>query len=416
MRSEGVGSGSNWRTARTIMTPRESEVRAETAPSIPERVQALLSDISVYGEETERERRIAAPLVAKMLEAGLFRMLLPRPFNGLETDPLTFIGAIEEIAKADASTAWSLCQTAVCAMIAAYLPADAAMEIFGRDPKAVLAWGAGPAGRAVASEGGYRVTGNFAFASGGRHATWMGAHTPVYELDGTQRRTQAGAPVIRTVLFPASSAPMTDIWHVMGLRGTGSDAYAVSDLFVPEAYAVGRDDPAYRRYPGALYVLPTNSLYSCGFASLALGVARALLDAFTALAMEKTPRGYKHALRLSAVTQTEVAEAEARLRAARMYLRGTLGEIWESVQRTSALTLEERMAIRLSASQTLKEAVAVGDFAYYAAGATAIFESHPFERRFRDLHAVSQQLQARRSHFETVGKFLLDVEVDPAWL
>ena len=397
--------------------PRENgtATRAEIAPGVPERVRALLPDITVHAAETERERRIAAPLLAKMLEAGLFRMLLPQPFKGLETDPLTFIGAIEEIAKADASTAWSLCQTAVCGVAAAYLSPEMAMEIFG-DPKALLAWGAGPAGRAVASEGGYRVTGNFAFASGGRHATWLGAHVPVFELDGTSRRTPSGAPVVRTVLFPATAAIMTDIWHVMGLRGTGSDAYAVNDLFVPETHAFGRDDPAFRRYAGALYLLPTSALYASGFASLALGVARALLDAFVALAMEKTPRGYKHALRDSAVTQTEIAEAEARLRAARMYLRGTLGEVWESIQRTKTLTIEQRIAIRLAASQALKKAVAVGDYAYHAAGATAIFEHHPFERRFRDLHAVSQQLQARRSHFETVGKYLLDVEFDAAFL
>src|SRR5690242_7376875 len=120
--------------------PRENGAAvAETAPSIAERVQALLPDIAAHAKDTERERRIAAPLVTKMLEAGLFRMLLPRPFNGLETDPLTFTAAIEAIAKADASTAWSLCQTSVCAMIAAYVSADAAMEMFGRDPKAVLA-------------------------------------------------------------------------------------------------------------------------------------------------------------------------------------------------------------------------------------------------------------------------------------
>src|SRR5260370_39723436 len=164
------------------MTPREDGTaqRAETAPSIPERVQALFPQIAAYAEETERERRIAAPLVGSMLEAGLFRMLLPRPFNGFETDPLTFIGVIEEIARADASTAWSLCQTAVCAVIAAYLAPETAMEIFCRDPKAVLAWGAGPAGRSVASEGGYRVTGNFAFASGGRHPTLLGGHPPIH--------------------------------------------------------------------------------------------------------------------------------------------------------------------------------------------------------------------------------------------
>src|SRR5256886_12344132 len=156
--------------------PRECETSTDprAAPGIPERVQALLPQIAAYAEETERERRIAAPLVAKMLEAGLFRMLLPRPFNGLETDPLTFISAIEAIATADASTAWSLCQTAVCAMIAAYLPADAAMEIFGRDPNAVLAWGAGPAGRPGASQGGDPATRQFAFFSGRPDASLPG--------------------------------------------------------------------------------------------------------------------------------------------------------------------------------------------------------------------------------------------------
>jgi alkylation response protein AidB-like acyl-CoA dehydrogenase len=415
VRCEGDGSGfSQW--VASVMTPRESEAHAGPSLGIPERVQALLPKIAAFADETERERRIAAPLVAAMLEAGLFRMLLPRPFNGLETDPLTFIGAIEEIAKADASTAWSLCQTAVCAMVAAFLPPESAMEIFGRDPKAVLAWGPGPNGRAVATQGGYRVTGNFAFASGGRHATWLGAHVPVFEADGSQRKIPAGAPVVRTMLFSASAAPMTDIWHVVGLRGTGSDAYAVSDLFVPETHTLGRDDPADRRYSGPLYTLPTNSLYSCGFASLALGVARALLDAFVALATEKTPRGYKHTLRNNAVTQTEVGEAEATLRAARTYLRGTLGEVWRSVERTNELSISERMAMRLAASYAIRQATEVADMAYHAAGATAIFESHPFERRFRDIHAIAQQLQGRRSHFETVGKYLLDLDYDTAFL
>jgi indole-3-acetate monooxygenase len=398
--------------------PRESEAVGHAEPSlgIAERVQRLLPEIAAHADETERGRRIAAPLVASMLEAGLFRMLLPRPFNGFETDPLTFTAAIEEIAKADASTAWSLCQTAVCAMVAAYLPPETAAEIFGRDPKAVLAWGPGPNGRAVAVNGGYRVTGNFAFASGGRHATWLGAHVPVFDPDGSQRVTSTGAPFVRTVLFPASAAPMTDIWHVVGLRGTGSDAYAVKDLFVPETHTLGRDDPADRRYAGVLYTLPTNCFYSCGFASLALGVARAMLDAFIALTKEKTPRGFKHTMRNSAVTQTEVAEAEARLRAARLYLRGTLGEVWESVQRTNTLSMAERMAIRLAATHTIQEAVAVADTAYHAVGATAIFQSNPFERRFRDIHTVAQQLQGRRSHFETVGKYLLDLDYDVAFL
>src|SRR5205807_2163050 len=134
----------------------------------------------------------------------------------------------------------------------------------------------------------------WAFASGARHASWLGAHVPVFEPDGAARLNAAGKPAIRTVVFPASIAPLKDIWQVMGLRGTGSDAYALDDHFVAQEYTVTRDDPAERRDPGMLYCFPSGSLYASGFAGVALGIARSLLDAFVALALEKTPRGFKH--------------------------------------------------------------------------------------------------------------------------
>jgi hypothetical protein len=98
-----------------------------------------------------------------------------------------------------------------------------------------------------------------------------------------------------------------------------------------------------------------------------------------------------------------------------MYLVGTLAEVWRDVEAKNALSLEQRMQIRLAGSQALREAVAVGDAAYHAAGATAIFERNSFERRFRDLHTVAQQLQGRRAHFETVGRYLLGLEPDLAF-
>lgn len=355
-------------------------------------------------------------LLAKLHDAGLFRLLLPRSFAGGEVEPLAFVEVVEEIAKHDASTAWALCQTSVCAMSAAYLPAEAAQAIFGRDPRAVLAWGSGANGKAVPVDGGYRLTGSWWFASGGRHATWLGGHSLICEPDGTPRRGADGAVLARTLLFPAAAAPMQDVWHVMGLKGTGSDAYSVADLFVPEAHAFGRDDPADRRYHAPLYLLKTDTMYSSGFAGLALGIARATLDALRALALEKTPRGYRHTLRESAVFQTEFADMEARLGAVRAYLMSTLAALWRAVLDTDVLTLEHRMALRLASTHAIREAKHVADDAYNAAGATAIFVNHPFERRFRDINAVAQQLQARRSHFETVGKFLLGLDADTATL
>jgi indole-3-acetate monooxygenase len=381
-----------------------------------DRVRASAPEIVAAADEIERQRRLPEPLLARLLEAGLFRMLLPRPFAGGEVEPLTFVRVIEEVAKLDASVAWVLCQTSVCAMCAAYLPTETAQEIFGRDPRAVLAWGAGFGGKAVPVDGGYRVTGNWSFASGGHHATWLGGHCLIAEADGTPRRGATGAPLTRTMLFPAAEVPLRDAWHVMGLKGTGSDAYGVTDVFVPEAHSFGRDGPADRRYHAPLYLLKTDTLYAAGFASLALGIARALVDALGALATLKTPRGYAHTLRNGALFQAEFAEMEARLRAARAYLMGTLSDLWDSVRQRGELTLDHRMAMRLAATHTLREAKVVGDAAYGSAGATAIFISNAFERRFRDMNAVAQQVQARRAHYETVGKFLLGLEADTSSL
>jgi indole-3-acetate monooxygenase len=374
------------------------------------RAAALAPRIAAAADEIERERRLPAHLLAALHAAGLFRLLLPRALGGAEIDPLTFARVIKTVAMADGSTAWCLCQNTVCSIVAAWLPVESARTIFAA-PNAVLAWGPGPA-HAQATPGGYRVTGRWSFASGGRHATWLGAHCPVFNADGTQRLDAAGAPIELTVLFPASAAPMTDIWQVVGLRGTASDAYAVDDLFVPEAFTVIRDIPETRREAGPLYAMSTHLLFASGFACVALGLARSLLDALIALASEKTPRGYKTKLAESTLVQAEIATAEARWRAAHMYLMGTLAEIWQDVDRTNRLGLDQRMALRLAATHTIHEAVAVADAAYHGAGATAIFERNPFERRFRDIHSVAQQVQARRTHFESVGRHLLGFATD----
>jgi alkylation response protein AidB-like acyl-CoA dehydrogenase len=218
------------------------------------------------------------------------------------------------------------------------------------------------------------------------------------------------------MLMPAAEVAMTDIWNVIGLKGTASDAFAVADFFVPEPRAVARDDQSERRYQGPLYGFPTNSLYATGFSSVALGIAHSTLEAFVRLCRDKSPRGFKGLLRDNAVIQSQVAQADARLRAARLFLHASLEEIWEDVARTNRVTLDQRMRIRLAATHAITEATAVVDVAYHAAGTTAVFAKSEFERRFRDIHTVAQQIQGRQSHFETVGQFLLGLEPETAFL
>jgi len=379
------------------------------------RARALAPLLESASDTIEASRRLAPAVVDALHDAALFRLLMPRFLAGGEVDPVTFVHVIEAIAMVDASTAWCLCQAAGCSMVGAYLTPEIAREIFGpRD--AVLAWGPGPDARAVAVDGGYRVSGTWSFASGCRHATWLGGHAPIVEADGAARRRADGSHESRTMLFPSTRAEIVDVWHVSGLRGTGSDAFTVSDLFVPHAYSVSRDDPAERRHPGALYCFPSGSLYASGFAAVAMGLARTMLDAFVELARDKTPRGGRRALRDNHVVQSQVAQAEARLRSARMFLVGSLDEIWRAVGRSGTLTLDQRMTIRLAATYAIHQAKEVADIAYQAAGSSAIFTAGPFERRFRDIHAVTQQLQGRQAHFETVGQFLLGLDPDTQFL
>jgi indole-3-acetate monooxygenase len=379
-----------------------------------ERAREFAPELAAAAPEIERRRELPESVVEALIERGFFRLLLPRSLGGAELLPAPYVQVIEEIAKADASTAWCLNQGAGCSMTAAYLEPDAAAEIFG-EPRGILAWGPGP-GKARKVKGGYRVTASWSFASGSHHATWLGCHVPIYAEDGGPVLHDDGSPVIRTALFPKSQTEMSDIWRVIGLKGTGSDKYSVTNLLVPEKFVVARDEGR-RREPGPLYRFSSLQLYASGFACVAMGIARSTLDTFVELARDKVPFRGQRALRDNNVVQLQVAQAEARLRSARAHLLGSLEEITAEVARTGHITLDQRMVIRLASTFAIHQSMSIVDAAYHAAGSTAIFEENPFERRFRDIHTVSQQLQGRQEHFETVGQYLLGLESDGyAWL
>ncbi|MDX1375962.1 MAG: acyl-CoA dehydrogenase family protein [Burkholderiales bacterium] len=378
--------------------------------------RVLAPRIATGADAIERTRRIPDDLLDALHAAGFYRMLIPRRYAGGEVHPLAFMRTLQAIARADASVAWNIGQNAVCAIVAAYLEPEVARTIFG-DPRAVLAWGPaqGPV-RAVACEGGYRVSGRWSFASGMRQATWLGPQCPVFEGDGSPRRTGEARMRRRVFLIPATAARLEDVWDVIGLRGTASDAFSVDDLFVPEAYSVHRESPIENREPGWLYCFSIHNLFSCGFAAIALGVAQAMLAAFIELATHKVARGMRSALRENAVVQAGVARTQATLESAEAYLMHAVGEICDAVQSTRAVTIEQRMRIRLASTHAIHAAREAGSFAFEAAGATAVFAANPFERRFRDLHAIAQQLQGRAAHFETVGQHLLGLEPDTSFL
>src|SRR5215471_2807686 len=383
--------------------------RAETrGPDYLERARRLAPMLKEAADDIEKRRELPEEIVEALIEGGFFKLLIPRSLGGAELHPLTYVQVLEEIAKAEPSTAWCLGQNSGCSMSAPYLDPAVAREVFG-PPRGILAWGPDlpGAGRGVAVEGGIRVSGRWGFATGSRHATWLGAHVPIFEPDGTPRVGPNGRPFVRTVLFPKSSAEIIDNWQVIGLRGTGSDSYAVNDLFVPQKYTLSRDNEAERREGGLLYRFTSGMVYAMGFSNVSLGIARGALEAFIELARDKIPRGARKTLRENNVVQSQVAQCEARLRSSRAFIHQTLAEMWEDAERDGDFLPERHWQLRLSTTWAINQAREVVARVYDAAGSAAIFNENPFERRLRDIHAGTQQGQGRPVHFETVGQILL---------
>ncbi|MEA2985054.1 MAG: hypothetical protein QOD94_1308 [Alphaproteobacteria bacterium] len=372
------------------------------------RARQLQPLIQSAADRIESEREIPADVLSALYEARMFRMLIPRSCGGEELDPATFFEVMESIAMADASVAWCIGQNSGVSMAAAYLDPKVAQAIFS-NPQAAVA--SGPPDRnakAVIVDGGYRVTGNWTFASGSRHSQWLGGHSTVCERDGSPRLGPDGKPLEqRTMLFPKSSATMTDVWQVMGLKGTGSDNYSVKDLFVPEGYSFTRESAADRRESGPLYRFSIFNMFGVAFSAVALGIARKVLDDFIVLAKEKVPFTSTALLRDNGLIQSQVGLSEARLQAARTYVLDTFRRLYALVSDGGSLTHEQRINNRIVTTYAIQQAREVVNFVYHAAGATAIFASNPFERRFRDLHTVTQQGQGHYANFEALGQTLL---------
>lgn len=377
------------------------------------RARSLGPALAAAADEIERNRELPEAIVSALIENGLFRLLQPRALGGAELTPMVYVRVIEEIASHDASTGWCIEQANGCSMVAALLDPDVAAEIFGPGD-GIVAWGpVGPA-ELTAVPGGFRLTGAWNFASGSHHASWLGAHVAAQGPDGLPMRRADGAEIVRTLLFPKARATMTDIWHVVGLRGTGSDRYSVTDLFIPDRHAVLRDPGVPPRQPGRLYRFSSSSLYAAGVAAVALGIARGMVAEFVALATEKVPRGARQRLCENQVIQSQLAQAEARLRSARAFLIDCFGETWDAVGDAAELTVEQNALIRLATTWAIHQAREVVNTLYHDAGATAIFDDGPFERRFRDMHTALQQAQGRQAHYETVGRVLFGLAPDTA--
>jgi len=380
----------------------------QEAPSPLDAARKLVPQIRSCAEQTDAARELPRPLFEALADAGLFRLALPHALGGAELDLPTYVQVIEELGKADASTAWVVNQCAIFATYAARMPRDVARAIWIDTPRSVVANTPLPSAQAIVVPGGYRVTGRQGFSTGCRHATWLAAHATIVE--NGQPRLDQGQPETRYMFVPAADAELLDTWRVHGMRGTGTHHFAVNDVFVPaERTVLSVTAPLVEA--GPLYRIPRTMLFASGDAAAALGMARTSLETFFEVAGAKTPRAMQALLRDQSMIQVGVGQAEAHLRSGRAFLTEAVREIWAAAT-AGTVTLDHRATLRLATTHGIRLAAQVIDTVYNAAGVTAVYDENLLQRHFQDIHVITQHLQGRLAHYELVGRYWLGLPID----
>ncbi len=386
-----------------------------------EAARELAGKVAANGDRIDDERQLPSELAEELADKGFFRLLLPRSLGGAQLDHPDFLRILEIFAAVDASTGWCLNQNNVFSTNSLKMPEQTAREIWAEQRAVVTNGPPTASSQAVPVDGGYQLNGRWHFSSGSSHATWIAALAPINNgssgggpnQDASQDRTGA-----RIMLMPREAVTFLDFWQVKGMRGTASFSFEVEDLFIPSDRSY--DPTALPREDGALYMIPTTLLFGSGFATVALGVARAALDTAISVAGAKTPGRTSVVLQNQSATQRIIGEGEAIWGSSQAFLRQKASSAWESAQKTAAqkrtdkknraLPTEERINLRLAATHAIRMAAQVVDLAYNLCGSDAIFETNPIQRLFQDIHVITQHGQGRLAHYETAGQYFLGLE------
>jgi alkylation response protein AidB-like acyl-CoA dehydrogenase len=387
------------------------QIHADT--TLIEAARHIAPVIREYNEEAERERRLSPPVLAALYETGLLRMFTPRSLGGLEVDPITRTLVAEEIAGHDATVGWTLCNPLDWAHFCARLPDEGAEEIYSNGANILIAAQFGRPVTATRAQGGYRITGRAPFVSNCYDADWIAMTAMVTGGDQPGEEHQ-GEPEMVMVYFPRGSCQIIDTWHVLGMRGTGSNDISVNDLFVPKArtFPMVPEFAPGSHYQGPLYRFPLFGVVATSIPPVMLAVARRAIDEVSALAQGKTPVTSSTLLRERASAQTKVAQAEAVLRSGRLLLYDTLSVAWEATLAGETHSLRQKADLLLAITHAASSATKAVELMYSVAGTSGIRTASPLERYFRDIQVLKHHTLAAESRYETVGQVYLGLPPD----
>lgn len=379
-----------------------TSIDGATLTQTPE-FEALLGVLAERQREFEELRHIPRDVIALMKKARIFRSATPTRFGGDALAPHHFLKMIDAIATVDGSAAWVAAFGSANTYTAA-LSVEAQEVMYQDGPDQVFAGGLHPVQEATRVEGGWRVSGQWKFASGCMAADWIGVG-----IAGRREGESADAPpVVMMAVAPAEEVEIIETWDVSGMQGTGSHDTRVKDKFYSDAWICERgapgifDDLLYR-YPAMAYQAEVHAACNLGLARAAINQAISVAGAAKIMVGHSRlcDRGY---------FLTGIGECEAQLRSARAFFYEAAEAAWDSLLKGNPVSVEENTMLRLSASNAARTGAEIVQHCYRIAGMGVISKDNPMQRYLRDAMVVTQHAAVADLTFESAGRVLVGLE------
>lgn len=349
--------------------------------------------------EAERQRALLPEAVAALREQAIDNLFLAKPLGGEEVDPVTCALITEQIAKTDTAAAWFVMVANSPRLMAASWPQDLVEHLWGKNPHTLVAASGHSVLAGRAEDDALVLNGTVGFSSGCHHADYIAA--PVVIAAGEQVAEER-----RMALVPAELVTIQDDWHVVGMRGTGSNSVQLREVSIPRSLSApiaAQLHVANPYYGGALYRCPGRVLFAT-YVPISLAVAGCALDALDRLARVKTPAASSQLLRERQIAQLKFGKALATFRAARNYFFSALNTAWERAQRGEAATDAQRAELYLAGTHGVQASAETVRLVADAAGTSAIYEQGELARLVRDMEVLRHHGFASENRYASVAQ------------
>jgi len=349
-------------------------------------IDDLLPKLRERAQAAEDRRQVSYETINELDEVGFFKLLQPEQWGGLQADPTNFYEAVRRLASACGSTGWISSIIGVHNWHLALFDQKAQDEVWGEDPTVRVSSSYAPMGAGTVVDGGYLVSGAWQWSSGSEHATWAFLGGPVIK---------DGRPVdFGSFLIPRTEYTIDDVWHVVGLKGTGSNTVVVKDVFVPShrflSYKAMNDGTAggYENNTAPVYKMPWGTMHPTTISAPIVGMAYGAYAAHVEHQGKRVRAAFAgEKSKDDPFAKVRIAEAASDIDAAWRQLIGNVGDEYALLQAGKEIPFELRARARRDQVRATARSIASIDLLFESAGATALVTGAPLQRFWRDAHA-----------------------------